>query len=503
VPDADAACVPWDVFAIGQVTPQATAYLSIPPSMSGSFKQQVANVNATIQLDAWGIGSPWTDEAAALNMGAEFRKDTVEFDPDNFAQTNDIAGFGEQVFHIHGSIHTKEVFAEARVPLVSDKLVYRLALEGGFRRSWYHNLRGGFSSNTYKLGLDLTAIRGLHVRASQQRANRAPNVQELFAPSQTDSFLRDPCAGPIPLASQPQCALTGVAPEQYGQIAKANGLFEYNAIRGGNEDLEAEAATTRAVGIVLQPQLLPRFNASVDWWGIKLKSAISRIGAQAIVDNCIASGDPIFCDRIHRDSNGSLWLGSGYVDNRQANLGSLKVSGIDGSFDYSWPSGRLGSASFEFRGSYVLKWIVDNGGLSMVYDCAGLFGTPCGMQPRWKHTARAIWNLSRAISLSLQWRRVGGAKLAALNPKFNLTDQVSPGHSKLKAQDYFDIATVLRPRKALELRLGVNNVLDRQPPLIVSNTAAGDGPYNANTYPEWYDPLGRYVFASVTVAFKP
>jgi hypothetical protein len=46
-------------------------------------------------------------------------------------------------------------------------------------------------------------------------------------------------------------------------------------------------------------------------------------------------------------------------------------------------------------------------------------------------------------------------------------------------------------------------VLDRQPPLVVSNTAAGDGPFNADTYPEWYDPLGRYVFASVAIQFKP
>jgi outer membrane receptor protein involved in Fe transport len=94
-------------------------------------------------------------------------------------------------------------------------------------------------------------------------------------------------------------------------------------------------------------------------------------------------------------------------------------------------------------------------------------------------------------------------RLAALDPKFNLTDEISPGYTKLRAQDYLDVATVFRVRKDFELRLGVNNVLDRQPPLVVSNTAAGDGPYNANTYPTWYDPLGRYIFASIAVGFKP
>jgi len=503
-PEADANCVPWDVFAPGQVTPESTTYLSIPPSMRGSFTEQIGNLNATVELDRWGIGGPWSEEASAINVGAEYRKDAVKFDPDEFSQAGDIAGFGEQVFPIRDSVNAKEIFAEARIPLLTDKLVRRLAFEGGFRKSWYSNPRSNFSSDAYKLALDLTAVSGLRFRASQQRANRAPNVLELLAPIQPDSFFRDPCAGIAPLASEDDCALTGVTAAQYGHVPKAStNLFEYNAIMGGNEDLQPESATTRTIGIVLQPRLLRGFNVTMDWWDIKLKGAISKIGAQAIVDACIASGGPVFCSRIHRDPNGSLLLGDGYVDDRQANLGSLKIRGIDGSADYSMPLGRLGSAKLEFRGSYVLRWIVDNGGLSTPYDCAGLFGAPCRIQPRWKHTARATWDTPAAISLSFQWRHLGGVELAALDPKFNLTDDVSPGYTKLRPADYFDVATVFRVRKGFDRRLGVNNVFDRQPPLVISNTAAGDGPYNGNTYPEWYDPLGRFVFASVAVDLKP
>jgi len=503
VPGADADCVPWDVFATGQVTPQSVAYLSIPPFMRGSFKQQVGNVNATIELDRWGIGSPWSGEGSAINIGAEYRKDTVEFDPDKFAQTGDIAGFGDQVFPIHGSINSKEIFGEVRVPLVTDQLVRRLAFEGGFRRSWYENPGSKFSSNAYKLALDLTAVTGLRLRASQQRAIRAPNILELFAPIEPDSFGRDPCAGITPSASATQCVLTGVTPMEYGHVAKVDAAFGYNAILGGNVDLRPETATTRTIGIVLEPRILRGFNATIDWWDIKLKGAISRIGAQAIIDSCVASGDPIFCSRIHRDPNGSLALGNGYVDDRQANLGGLQTRGIDGAADYLIPLGRQGSVKLEFRGSYVLRWIVNNGGLSTPYDCAGLFGAPCSMQPRWKHTARASWETSRGLSLSLQWRHLGGVRLAALDPKFNLTDEVSPAYAKLRAADYFDVTTAFRVRKGFEFRLGVNNVLDRQPPLIIGNTAAGNGPFNGNTYPEWYDPLGRYVFASVAVELKP
>ena len=503
-PGADPDCVPWDVFATGQVSPQSVAYLTIPPSMRGWFKQHVANVNASVQLDRWGIGSPWSSEGWAINVGTEFRKDILEFDPDEFTQTGDIAGFGEQVFPIHGSIDTTDIFGEARIPLITDRLVHRLAIEGGFRKSRYRNSRSKFSTDAYKLALDLTAVSGLRFRLSQQGANRGPNVIELLAPSQPDSFLRDPCAGIAPQASEKQCALTGVTPAQYGQIAKANSsLFGYKAIIGGNDNLQPETATTRTMGIVLQPRFLPGFNATIDWWDIKLTGAVSRIGAQAIVDSCIASGDPVFCSRIHRDSNGSLWLGNGYVDNRQANLGALKVRGIDGAADYSITLDEIGSANFGFRGAYVLRWVVDKGGLSMPYDCAGLFGAPCGMQPRWKHTARATLETFQGPSLSFQWRHLGAVKLAALDPKFNLVDDVSAGHTKLRAHDYFDFTTAFRPRKAFELRFGVNNLLDRRPPLVVSNTAAGDGPFNGNTYPEWYDPLGRFIYAAIAVNFRP
>ncbi|HVU28957.1 MAG TPA: TonB-dependent receptor [Sphingomicrobium sp.] len=503
-PGADPDCVPWDVFAIGQVTPDASAYITLSPFMRGSFKEQVANLNSTIELGSWGLQSPWSKEPPAINLGTEYRKDEVDFVPDESTQHGDLAGFGGQVFPIHGSVETKEVFAEGRVPLVTDRVVKRLAFEGGFRRSWYSNPSNDFTSDTYKLALDLTALPGVRLRTSQQRAIRAPNAIELLSPIQPDSFAKDPCAGNTPRASAADCARSGVTSDQYGHILEVGAsLFGYNAITGGSPDLQPETATTRSIGVVLEPGFLKGFNATIDWWDIKLDQAIAKIGGQAIVDSCLATGNPIFCDRIHRAPNGSLWLDNGFVDNREANIGAFRIKGIDGGANYSFSLGRLGSANFEFRGSYVLKWIVDNGGNSLPYDCAGLFGVPCDIHPKWKHTLRGTWNRSTGFSLSLQWRHMSALKLAALDPRFNLQDQASPANSQLAAANYFDVTTFVRIRKGLALRLGVNNVLDRQPPLALNNTAAGIAAFNGNTYPMWYDPLGRTIFASLSVEIKP
>jgi outer membrane receptor protein involved in Fe transport len=105
--------------------------------------------------------------------------------------------------------------------------------------------------------------------------------------------------------------------------------------------------------------------------------------------------------------------------------------------------------------------------------------------------------------VSLNWRHIGGVKVAALDPKFNETEFVSLANTRLRAQDYFDVTTAFRFRNRFELRLGVNNIFDRQPPLVVRNTAAATGLVNGNTYPEWYDALGRFIFGSLSATFKP
>jgi iron complex outermembrane recepter protein len=45
------------------------------------------------------------------------------------------------------------------------------------------------------------------------------------------------------------------------------------------------------------------------------------------------------------------------------------------------------------------------------------------------------------------------------------------------------------------VRLGINNVLDDDPPLTTSVGTTGNG----NTYPSAYSALGRFIFAGATV----
>jgi outer membrane receptor protein involved in Fe transport len=501
----DSACVPWDIFALDGVTPEATGYIEQSASRSTTITERVANANSTADLGNWDLASPWADESPQFNFGGEYRKDGLNFEPDEVTQSGDLAG-SPPLFPIHGSVETKELFAEARIPLITHHFVERLALEGGYRQSWYRNSESDFTTNAYKIALELTAIPGVRFRASQQRAVRAPSIVELFTPIDQSGFDRDPCTGTSPQGTPEQCARTGVSPAQYGHILPSPNpnIAPYNEIFGGNPELQPEQATTRTVGIVLQPRFLERFNATLDWWDIDLKGAISGVGPRTILFTCLNTGDPKFCDRVHRDSSGSLWLTpQGFVDNRLMNIGSLRTRGIDIGVNYARNLGRIGSANFEFLGTHVSEFEFDPGGLATLASCAGLYGAPCGKpKPRWRHNVRATWESKGGMSLSLYWRHIGAVSAAA--PKLGRDFPIYSGDLKIDAQNYFDLAARFHVDQNFELRLGINNLFDRRPPIIGgnSNTASGDGGVNGNTFASLYDPLGRYIFIGVSASFR-
>ena len=499
----DAACVPWDIFEPGKVTQAALDYLTVSAHQHGETKERIANFNSTIDLDQWGWKLPWAGEAPSLNVGAEYRKDWLDYAPDSLEFTGDLAGAGGAHLPVSGSTNVKELFAETRVPIIDNGFIYEAAIEGGYRQSWYTNGQHSFSTNAYKLSLEASPLRGFKFRGSLQRAVRAPNIVELFTPATEDGFDNDPCVGAAPQATLAQCQNTGVTAAQYGHLVEQppQAFVGYNSIIGGNLQLKPEVSTTKTAGLVLEPRFLPHFNATVDWWAIDLDGAVGQAGAQSTMDNCIATGDPKFCSLIHRDSDGSLWLSQqGFIDDRLINIAGVKIRGVDVGINYQHRLGGLGSANLSFLGTYNYKWVIDLGGLAEPFDCAGLYGVDCGVPtPRWRHKARLTWTSPIGVSMSLNWRYTGSMKLAPI-PDY----KPGPYTRDLKAQSFFDLTAAAAVGHAYEFRIGVNNLFDREPPLVPGgDEGACEINCNGNTYPEWYDPLGRFIFAAVTVQLKP
>jgi outer membrane receptor protein involved in Fe transport len=509
---SDPSCIPWDIFATGQVTPAMLAYLQTPGFKRGTNQQTVASASLTGNLGSWGIQLPWATNGVGIALGVEYRKESLDEQTDaafSALPSSDLAGQGAPTLSIHGEFDVKEAFAEVRVPIVEDGIFRYLGIEAGYRYSDYGVQGRSFSTDTYKVGLDFAPIRDIRFRAAYNRAVRAPNIQELFAPQRVAlNGNGDPCAGAAPSASLAACQAMGVTAGQYGTIA-GNPAGQYNGLVGGNPNLDPEIADTYTVGVVLQPSFLPRLAITVDWFKIKIDSPIQPIGQDVILGTCVQTLNPVFCGLVHRDQFGSLWrTGQGFVVDTPQNIGAFSTRGIDVGVSYTQPiSDTLGSLSFNLVGTWLDELVTDNG-VSDPYDCAGLYGLVCTTpSPEWRHKARMTYTHPSGIGLSFQWRYFSAVTLDRASDQAVLQGTFAPFNERIPAQSYFDLTLTARIGDHYNFRLGVNNITDRAPPIVGANGTSAvinacTGVFcSGNTFPNVYDAMGRYIFAGVTLDF--
>ena len=501
---SDPNCAPYDVFG-GTPSAASLAYLSATGFQKGLTSEQVASASFTGRLGEYGIKSPYSNEGVSINVGAEYRKESLNLQTDNAFQTGDLAGQGAATLPVSGSYNVKELFGEIQLPLVHSNFIYDLSFNAGYRYSTYKISSGGkFKTDTYKLGVEFAPVRDIRFRGGYNRAVRVPNIQELFGPQLVAlDGSTDPCSGFTITAADRGCLAQGL---RVGQNVTGNPAAQYNGFIGGNPNLNPEISTTTTLGVVLQPTFIPRFALTVDYFDIKVKKAIQGFGADAILASCTNDVNPVACALIHRNPAGSLWLSSdGFVTDLPTNVGSVQTRGIEVNGSYSHRLGAFGNASASLIGTKLTRYGVDNG-LTQIYDCAGYYGPTCGgPAPKWRHKARVTLDTPMGVGLSLQWRYVGKADVEYKNASTTLNGNYYNYSSSVKAQNYFDLATTFNVGNHYNLRLGVNNILDRQPPLFTSGSGSFGASTcasvvcNGNTYPGSYDALGRLLYAGVTI----
>lgn len=510
---SDTNCVPWDIFSPGTVTPSAaaTAYLSTPGFSRGVVQQQVANAFLSGSLGEYGLKTPWSDQGVDVVFGAEYRKESLEFNSDTAFSTGDLAGQGAATLPVSGSFDVKEFFTEVRIPIAQDSWVYDFTVTGGYRYSDYST---GATTDTFKIEGELAPIRDFRIRGGFNRAVRAPTVQDLFSPNLVAlDGSSDPCAGFVITAANAGCRAQGLS---VGQFVAPNPADQYNGFVGGNANLQPEIADTYTAGVVVTPTFLPGFTASVDYFNIDITQAIGGIGSDTILAACTATADPFFCGLINRDPTGSLWRSAGgFTTNVTQNIGGFKTSGIDAQINYNREIGDLGTLTFNFLGTYLDELVTDTGvtipGLDQTFDCVGLYGNICGgPNPEWRHQARVGFNMSNGLGASVRWRYFDGVTVDALSTNTNLLNNAAtgpapagvarPGAAGFDAVNYFDLTLTWDAGDNFNFVLGANNVFDKAPPTTGSQ-ACPAGACNGNVFAQTYDALGRYLFAGVTLDF--
>jgi outer membrane receptor protein involved in Fe transport len=521
-------CVPLNLFGpAGSITPEMLRFIDLDGRIRRVVTQTV--VNASLSGSFGDAASPLTSTPIGFAVGTEYRKVTARGLPDQPSSIqSEILGTGAPAPADFGRLSVKEAFAELIVPLVEDRpFVQNLTFEGGIRFSDY-NTTG--SSTTWKAGGSWTPIEDIKIRGMYQRAVRSPNVQELFQSPVTglSSLATDPCQGALPVgnaALTALCVQTGAPAGTIGSIPTPS-ANQINATEQGNPNLDVERAKTITLGAAITPRFVEGLSITIDYFNIEVSQAITQPtqgdilnGCYSVAQNPTLTFNPL-CALIGRNPiNGSL-NGAGETKGvilLFSNQGRIKTAGFDIGLNYRLDLANLGlgddagALRFSFLGTYLDKYHFRAAPISINRDCTDRYSTNCtNPRPKFKSNLRATY--SRGIfDVSLLWRYIDGVEIepAAPNPRPAL-EVPQPGgpspanvfdpYEKIGAYNYFDLAVAANVSENLSLNLTINNLFDKQPP-IVGSGAGGTTFNNGNTFPTTYDVLGRTFAISANLKF--
>ena len=516
--DPSNGCAPLNFFDPGTPpTDAALNFISLDLQAQSLTTQEYATGSLTGELP---ITSPFASTATQLSVGAEYRKEHSDYNPDAPSQAGTSAGFGS-TYPVHGGYDVLEFFGEALVPLVEDApWAHSVNLELGYRISDYST---SGSVESYKYGLDWAPVESLRLRGMFQRAVRAASIAELYAPVApgTGDLLVDPCSGVTAAGNlnlYNLCIATGV-PNPTTLAQPSSG--QVNNFAGGDPNIEPETADTITAGFVFRPRgAFEGFSATVDYFDITVNDAISIRPAFDVMDGCYsAARNPTFsaldadCQLIVRNAvTGSLQGDPIYgVNQGTQNIGDVHVEGIDYSFGYVWDLSDLGQISIGLDGTHLLTTSYTPTPESGEVDCLGYYGKTCGLpstvnasvggpvsEDRW--VQRTTWSIGN-WDVSYRWRHLSAVEIDQLTRAGGaITGELDPDSVSIPDYDYVDLSLAWQATPVVRFAANVTNVTDQDAPFVATST--GSTSFNSgNTYPSSYDALGRVITLGVTARF--
>jgi outer membrane receptor protein involved in Fe transport len=326
----------YDTFFAGEVPPSQDCLNAVFAQLQGSS----SNWQDVLELNLQGgvVNLPAGEVRAAV--GYSYRDNGTEYTPDilesNISYLDQVIGVYPSSY-LDVSQHVQDYYGELLIPVLKDlPLLQKLELELGYRYSTYEHTS---STRTYKALANIEVNDALRIRGGYNRANRAPNLGELFLDLQqiftgSGGLFSDACSlrsnapfgaggaaadpvtgteGPTQLASgqttQGATSTYLICQAQMIQASTVAGIPAdtattafYGTDQGatpfapvgfanawlqqvGNPDLDSEKGDTYSLGFVVSAgqvsdnAWLRGLTGSVDWWKVSIKDAIQPYSA--------------------------------------------------------------------------------------------------------------------------------------------------------------------------------------------------------------------------------
>ena len=453
-------CIPVDIFGSGAVS-ASNRYVFGNAWFQLITQEQVASFN--VKGDAY---HTWAGPISVA-AGAEYRDEKADATSDPLSQqvqaNTSVGAFsiGNQL-PLHGEYHLWEGYAETVVPLAKDQVWARnLDLNAAVRHTDYST---SGPVTTWKVGLSWTPIDDIRLRATRSRDIRAPNLSELFqAGGSSFTNVFDPVLNQTVLIRQ---------------------------VAQPNPDLKPETADTTTAGVILRPHLIPGLDLSIDYYEIKINGVIGTLSPPIITSGCFA-GNAALCSQIVFNPDHSI----NFVLAENQNFALLKTSGVDMEASYriagaDLPGNLPGHFNLHLLTTYVAELTqVNPSGVTKVAGQLSGFSRLNGV-PHWMGTFQAGYDEERWGAM-LQARYIGSGVYSNLltqgaGAANTINDNSIPAYVYL---DLFANYNLKVRGHDVTLYTAINNLLDKDPPLIPSGAAGFTLESSTNT--AFYDVVGR------------
>ncbi|MET3119324.1 iron complex outermembrane receptor protein [Undibacterium sp. GrIS 1.8] len=401
---------------------------------------------------------------AAVAVGAEYRREKLDFTPSALLAAGEIRGDGAAAAY-GGDRDVKAIYAEFNFPVLKN-----VETQFALRHDRYNDVGG---TTNPKVGIRWNPTKEIIFRGSYGTGFRAPTLTDLHEPArvgQTSGVYNDPLGcikvGAIDNTKNPDYC--GIQP---------------NLIKGGTADLKPETSKQYSFGFVFEP--MRTLTTSIDYWRIQ-KS-----------DTLLANEGAYFSDPTHNSAYvvraaadptlpgipGAIVS----VDGRTHNIGTLDTSGIDLNVNWRLPANDIGKFAVSLNGTYVFDYKTKTTNASPEINGVGVF-TDTQVVQRWRHTLTFDFD-----------RGPWGATVQQTFYQGYQDQNPNPDGSVRRVGSYalWDMSGSYKLSNATSFRVGIKNLLDTNPPR--SNQVYS---FLAGYDPSYTDPRGRFFYASVNYAFK-
>ncbi|MCV2885862.1 TonB-dependent receptor [Aestuariibacter sp. AA17] len=435
-------------FEPSNTSPETLAYLETNTTRVGKSTNRIYDFKVNGPLMKWG------NNDIMLAVGAEYREETIEDNPDDQFLRGEI--FGTESTKSAGERDSTAIFAELAIPVL-DEVEVQLAVR--------HEDYSDFGTTTDpKISFLWSPADNLSIRGSYGTAFRAPSLVQLGL-GRTDESPE--------VLDKLRCNAIGDPSHRSCKLEENIAVFQ------GNPNLQPEESKSYNIGVIYE--ITDDLDISVDYYSYDIENIIDSdtqylLETQGLDENVVVRRST----NIPGDPGEIVQINDSFQ-----NIGDIETSGLDIDLGY-----RMETAHGDFDFGLVANWVLEfeERRPGRIEAVEGDYEQP---ELRWTLSSgwtQGDWTASLAVNYIDSFRQDSTVRF----PK-DEDGNIVATLPDVKSMTTVDTTVSYRGIENTTLTLGATNLFDEEPPFSYSELTG----YNQDVH----SGLGRFVYFQASYTF--